>query len=62
MHSDRQGCKALAQVQQDLQARKLGLKVWDCYRPAKAVESFVAWAGSGTVSTRPITLAYRATG
>ncbi|MDB5551051.1 MAG: D-alanyl-D-alanine dipeptidase [Rhizobium sp.] len=34
--------KALAQVQQDLRTRKLGLKVWDCYRPAKAVDSFVA--------------------
>jgi zinc D-Ala-D-Ala dipeptidase len=39
--------KALAQVQRDLQNRKLGLKVWDCYRPAKAVDSFVAWAGGG---------------
>lgn len=39
--------KALAQVQRDLLRRKLGLKVWDCYRPVKAVDAFVAWAGSG---------------
>jgi zinc D-Ala-D-Ala dipeptidase len=40
--------KALAQVQRDLRSRKLGLKVWDCYRPAKAVDSFVAWVGDGS--------------
>jgi D-alanyl-D-alanine dipeptidase len=39
--------KALAQVQQDLRSQKLGLKVWDCYRPVKAVDSFAAWAGNG---------------
>ena len=39
--------KALAQVQQDLRRSKFGLKVWDCYRPAKAVDGFVAWAGNG---------------
>jgi D-alanyl-D-alanine dipeptidase len=39
--------RALAQVQMDLKGRKLGLKVWDCYRPVKAVNSFVAWAGKG---------------
>ena len=39
--------KALARVQRDLQGSGLGLKVWDCYRPAKAVDSFVAWAGNG---------------
>lgn len=36
--------KALAEVQRDLRKHKLGLKVWDCYRPVKAVDSFVAWA------------------
>jgi len=39
--------KALAQVQRDLLHRNLRLKVWDCYRPVKAVDAFVAWAGSG---------------
>jgi D-alanyl-D-alanine dipeptidase len=40
--------EALAEVQGDLRGRKLGLKVWDCYRPAKAVSSFVVWADKGS--------------
>jgi D-alanyl-D-alanine dipeptidase len=35
---------ALAQVQHDLGERGLGLKVFDCYRPARAVAHFVRWA------------------
>jgi D-alanyl-D-alanine dipeptidase len=35
---------ALAQVQRDLAPRKLGLKVFDCYRPARAVAHFMRWA------------------
>jgi D-alanyl-D-alanine dipeptidase len=35
---------ALAQVQRDLSAQKLGLKVFDCYRPARAVAHFIRWA------------------
>ena len=35
---------ALAQVQRDLNERGLGLKVFDCYRPARAVAHFVRWA------------------
>jgi zinc D-Ala-D-Ala dipeptidase len=35
---------ALAAVQRDLGARGLGLKVFDCYRPARAVAHFVRWA------------------
>jgi len=35
---------ALAQVQHDLAERGLGLKVFDCYRPARAVAHFVRWA------------------
>ena len=35
---------ALARVQQDLAAQGLGLKVFDCYRPARAVAHFVRWA------------------
>ncbi|HEY2135215.1 MAG TPA: M15 family metallopeptidase, partial [Xanthobacteraceae bacterium] len=35
---------ALAQVQHDLAARGLGLKVFDCYRPVQAVAHFVRWA------------------
>lgn len=39
-----QTAKALAAVQADLHARGYGLLVYDCYRPAKAVRRFVAWA------------------
>jgi zinc D-Ala-D-Ala dipeptidase len=35
---------ALAQVVADLEARGLTLKVYDCYRPARAVAHFVRWA------------------
>lgn len=36
--------EALAQVQRDLEAFGHGLKVYDCYRPQRAVNDFVAWA------------------
>ena len=36
--------EALAQVARDLAARGLALKVFDCYRPARAVANFVRWA------------------
>ncbi|HZP78729.1 MAG TPA: M15 family metallopeptidase [Pseudolabrys sp.] len=36
---------ALAAVQRDLAARRLGLKVFDCYRPTRAVADFMRWAG-----------------
>jgi D-alanyl-D-alanine dipeptidase len=35
---------ALAAVQRDLAARGLGLKVYDCYRPLRAVAHFRRWA------------------
>ena len=35
---------ALAQVQADLARFGLGLKVYDCYRPVRAVADFAAWA------------------
>jgi D-alanyl-D-alanine dipeptidase len=35
---------ALAQVAADLEPRGLTLKVYDCYRPARAVAHFVRWA------------------
>lgn len=38
---------ALKAVADDLAGEKLGLIVHDCYRPAKAVRAFVAWAGQG---------------
>src|SRR5690242_10060094 len=40
----RQAGAALARVQQDLSAQGLGLKVFDCYRPVRAVAHFLRWA------------------
>ena len=37
---------ALAKVQADLAAQNLGLKVYDCYRPARATSAFARWARS----------------
>jgi D-alanyl-D-alanine dipeptidase len=36
--------EALAQVQADLRSQDLSLAVFDCYRPVRAVQAFVAWA------------------
>ncbi len=38
---------ALKQVQQDLKPRGLSLKVYDCYRPQRAVDDMYAWAQDG---------------
>ena len=40
----RQAASALAAVQRDLAPRGVGLKVFDCYRPTRAVAHFVRWA------------------
>jgi D-alanyl-D-alanine dipeptidase len=40
----RPAAAALAQVVADLEARGLTLKVYDCYRPQRAVAHFVRWA------------------
>jgi len=40
----RQAAEALARVQAELKGDGLGLKVFDCYRPARAVAEFVRWA------------------
>lgn len=39
-----QAATALAQAQTQLAASGLGLKVFDCYRPTRAVADFAAWA------------------
>lgn len=46
--------EALAAVQLDLLAGGLSLKVYDCYRPDRAVKAFLRWAASkkSTVATR----------
>jgi D-alanyl-D-alanine dipeptidase len=35
---------ALAKAQTELRSRKLSLKVYDCYRPQRAVNDFMEWA------------------
>jgi D-alanyl-D-alanine dipeptidase len=39
-----QAARALAAVQADVRAFGLSLKTYDCYRPQRAVDHFVAWA------------------
>lgn len=39
-----EAAKSLAQVQESLRPFGFGLKIFDCYRPAQAVEHFVRWA------------------
>lgn len=40
----RQAAQALAAMQTELKLYSLSLKVYDCYRPQRAVADFVAWA------------------
>src|SRR3712207_2700270 len=40
----RQAAEALARVQAAVRRRGYSLKVYDCYRPQRAVDHFVAWA------------------
>ena len=40
----RPAAEALAQVEKDLRAQHMRLRIWDCYRPARAVANFVRWA------------------
>jgi D-alanyl-D-alanine dipeptidase len=42
--------KALARAQARLSAEGFALKVYDCYRPVRAVRAFAAWARSATRS------------
>ena len=39
-----EAAQALAAVQADVTAKGYSLKVYDCYRPQRAVDDFVAWA------------------
>lgn len=41
----RQAAEALAGVQADLKPFGFGVKIYDCYRPQRAVDHFVRWAG-----------------
>ena len=44
----RQAAEALGEVQAELKPFGMGLKVFDCYRPARAVADFVRWAEDAT--------------
>ena len=48
----REAVKSLAAVQDRLNGLGLGLKVFDCYRPKRAVDDFAAWARRPTDQTR----------
>ena len=49
----REAAAALAKVQQDLEPFSLSLKIYDCYRPQRAVDHFVRWAkDSGDTKTK----------
>lgn len=48
----RDAAVALAEVQRDLAAEGLGLRVYDAYRPTRAVRFFMDWARTGDDSTR----------
>ena len=43
----REAADALKLVQADLAKENLGLKVYDCYRPTRAVRAMAAWAHDG---------------
>ena len=43
----REAAAALKRVQADLAKENLGLKVYDCYRPTRAVRAMAAWAHDG---------------
>jgi zinc D-Ala-D-Ala dipeptidase len=40
----KEAAEALAKVQKDLKPYSLSLKIYDCYRPQRAVNHFVRWA------------------
>jgi zinc D-Ala-D-Ala dipeptidase len=48
----REAASALAAVQRDLKLAGLGLKVFDCYRPTRAVAHFVRWARDASEQAR----------
>lgn len=44
--------EALAQVEHALRQQHMRLKIWDCYRPARAVAAFVRWAHNDDTRTK----------
>ncbi|WP_433061012.1 M15 family metallopeptidase [Dactylosporangium sp. CS-033363] len=48
-----QAAEALHRVQQQAQQRGYSLKVYDCYRPQRAVDDFVAWSKNADQRMKP---------
>ena len=46
--------EALRAADAELEGQGLGLIVWDCYRPARAVAAFIAWTRDGSDAMQPI--------
>ncbi|MFT3809032.1 MAG: M15 family metallopeptidase [Micropepsaceae bacterium] len=46
--------EALKAIDAELATQGLGLVVWDCYRPARAVAAFMAWTRSGPDTMKPV--------
>lgn len=44
---ERQAAKALTEVNSQLMANDMRLKIFDCYRPEKAVDHFMRWVNDG---------------
>ncbi|MDQ7299214.1 M15 family metallopeptidase, partial [Stenotrophomonas sp. Sm2017] len=44
--------KALAQVEQDLRGDGFGLRLYDCYRPVRSVQAFMAWVNDPRARAR----------
>jgi D-alanyl-D-alanine dipeptidase len=49
----KEAARALAAVQHDRSLFGVGLKVYDCYRPQRAVDDFVAWSHAPGAATNP---------
>lgn len=45
-----QAAQALGRVEAALRKQGFGRRVWDCYRPARAVAAFVRWAGDASAN------------
>jgi D-alanyl-D-alanine dipeptidase len=50
----REAAEALSRVQKALLPRRLSLKVYDCYRPRRAVRSFVEWVKAEVSGVDPL--------
>jgi len=45
--------KAIARAEMTLREQGYRLRIFDCYRPARAVRAFVAWANNADETTKP---------